>query len=112
MGKSYILNFVSHENLELDLSTLKYLYLDSNHLLGLLSSSILQHKNALLEELWLQDNAFLGTVPLSLLRLDKLHDFLIDGNALTGLPEEICSPSINSNFCEDQVSPSGTSLCA
>ncbi|KAL3795148.1 hypothetical protein HJC23_007376 [Cyclotella cryptica] len=91
------------------LPTLKYLYLDSNHLVGSLSSSMAQHNNASLEELWLQDNAFSGTVPASFVRMDKLHDFFIDGNKFTGLPEEMCSPNINSDFFEDEVSTSGTS---
>ena len=82
------------------LSSLKYLYLDSNHFVGSLSSSIAQQNKATLEELWLQDNAFSGTVPASFVRLDKLHDFFIDGNKFTGLPEEICSPDINSDFFE------------
>lgn len=80
------------------LSTLKYLYLDSNHLVGTLSSQISQQNKAHIEELWLQDNAFSGTVPASFIRLDKLHDFFIDGNKLTALPEEICSPNLNSDF--------------
>lgn len=90
------------------LSTLKYLYLDSNHFVGSLSSSIAQQNKAALEELWLQDNAFSGTVPASFVRLDKLHDFFIDGNKFTGLPEEICSPNINSDFFEVEAANGGS----
>ena len=91
------------------LSSLKYLYLDSNHFVGPLSSSIAQQNKAHLEELWLQDNALSGTVPASFVRLDKLHDFFIDGNKFTGLPEEICSPNINSDFFEVESANGKTS---
>ncbi|KAL7504196.1 hypothetical protein ACHAXN_001893 [Cyclotella atomus] len=91
------------------LSSLKYLYLDSNHLVGSLSSSIAQQGKANLEEFWLQDNAFSGTVPASFVRLDRLHDFFIDGNKFTGLPEEICGPKINSDFFEVETANGGSS---
>ena len=89
------------------LATLKYLYLDSNHLVGTLSSQIAQQNKAHIEELWLQDNAFSGSVPASFIRLDKLHDFFIDGNKLTALPEDICGPNLNADFFEVEAAANG-----
>ena len=37
----------------------------------------------------------------TLIRFDKLHDFYIDGNKLTGvLPLELCGPDLNEDFFE------------
>ena len=81
------------------LPTLHYLYLDTNHFIGPLPPQLAQVGKASLLELWAQDNALSGTVPASYVRFDKLHDFFIDGNKLTGeLPPDLCGPEINADF--------------
>jgi len=81
------------------LPNLHYVYLDSNHFVGPLPSQLAQAGKASILELWVQDNALSGTVPASYVRFDKLHDFFIDGNKLTGaLPPDLCGPEINSDF--------------
>ena len=78
---------------------LNYLYLDGNHFVGLLPSTLAQVGKSQILELWLQDNALSGTVPASYVRFDRMHDFFIDGNKLTGaLPPDLCGPEINSDF--------------
>ena len=75
------------------MSTLKYVYLDSNSFVGPLSSSLAAATTqqqtsgaatASILELWLQDNLLSGTVPASYAHFDKMHSFYIDGNKLTG----------------------------
>lgn len=82
-----------------ELPNLRYLYVDANHFVGPLPSQLAQVGRSQVLELWVQDNALSGTVPASYVRFDKLHDFFIDGNKLTGaLPPELCGPEINSDF--------------
>ena len=84
------------------LPTLHYLYLDSNHFVGPLPTHLAQAGKASMLEIWVHDNALSGTVPASYVRFDKLHDFFIDGNKLTGaVPPGLCGPGINSDFFEN-----------
>lgn len=81
------------------LPALQYLYLDSNRFIGPLPGQLAQMGKSRLLELWVQDNALSGTVPASYVRFDRLHDFFIDRNKLTGaLPPDLCGPEINSDF--------------
>ncbi len=81
------------------LPSLKYLYLDNNEFVGPLPSQLAQTGKSSLEELWVQSNSLSGTVPASYVRFDKLHDFFIDGNKLTGaLPLQLCSAKLNNDF--------------
>lgn len=94
------------------LSNLQYLYLDANNLVGPLTAQLAQEGKAQLLELWLQSNSLSGTVPSSFVRFDKLHDFFIDGNKLTGaLPPDICGPNINSDFFTEVPSDAERNYC-
>eukprot|EP00581_Thalassiosira_minuscula_P009341 CAMPEP_0183705312 /NCGR_PEP_ID=MMETSP0737-20130205/2454_1 /TAXON_ID=385413 /ORGANISM="Thalassiosira miniscula, Strain CCMP1093" /LENGTH=780 /DNA_ID=CAMNT_0025932449 /DNA_START=137 /DNA_END=2479 /DNA_ORIENTATION=+ len=84
------------------LPALRYLYVDTNHFVGPLPNQLAQVGRSQILELWVQDNALSGTVPASYVRFDKLHDFFIDGNKLTGaLPPDLCGPEINSDFFQN-----------
>ncbi|KAL7468335.1 hypothetical protein ACHAXS_008549 [Conticribra weissflogii] len=81
------------------LSNLEYLYLDSNNLVGPLPANLAQAGKSKIKELWVQSNALSGTVPASYERFDKLTDFFIDDNRLTGaLTPDLCGPEINADF--------------
>ena len=94
------------------LPALEYLYLDGNQLVGPLPANLAQIGKAHLLELWVQSNALSGTVPASYKRFDKLHNFFIDGNKLTGaLSPDVCGPEINSDFFSDVPSESERNYC-
>mmetsp|Transcript_26363 Transcript_26363/g.54382 ORF Transcript_26363/g.54382 Transcript_26363/m.54382 type:complete len:827 (+) Transcript_26363:169-2649(+) len=81
------------------LSNLEYLYLDSNNLVGPLPANLAQAGKSKIKELWVQSNALSGTVPATYERFDKLTDFFIDDNRLTGaLTPNLCGPEINADF--------------
>lgn len=67
------------------LPVLHYLYVDGNAFVGPLPHQLAQAGRASLMELWVQDNDFSGTVPAAYTRFDRLHDFFLDGNKLTGV---------------------------
>lgn len=94
------------------LPSLHYLYLDTNHFVGPLPSQLAQVGKAQLLEIWAQDNALSGTVPASYVRFDKLHNFFIDGNKLTGeLSPDLCGPDINSDFFADVPTEAERNYC-
>ncbi|KAL7534533.1 hypothetical protein ACHAXR_006276, partial [Thalassiosira sp. AJA248-18] len=94
------------------LPALHYLYLDTNHFVGPLPSQLAQIGKAQILELWVQDNAISGTVPASYVRFDRIHDFFIDGNKLTGaLPPDLCGPEINADFFANVPSEAERNYC-
>ena len=94
------------------LPSLHYLYLDTNHFVGPLPTQLAQVGKAQILELWVQENALSGTVPASYIRFDKMHDFYIDGNKLTGaLPPDLCSPEINADFFQNAPAEAERNYC-
>jgi Leucine-rich repeat (LRR) protein len=94
------------------LPSLKFLYLDNNELVGPLPSQLAQMGKSSLEELWVQSNYLSGTVPASMVRFARLHDFFIDGNKLTGaLPLELCSADLNHDFFSTLPADSERNYC-
>ena len=95
------------------MSALRYLYLDTNSLVGPLPSQLAtQEQGASILELWVQDNALSGTVPASYARFDWMHSFYIDGNKLTGeVPHDLCGPEINADFFANAPTEAERNYC-
>lgn len=69
-------------------SVVTYINLQANHLEGSLPSELAHLRD--LASLQFQDNSLLGSIPVTLSKLDRLHTLFLDGNFFTGaLPSDI-----------------------